>query len=61
MIVVAAWTWPQWIYLGLISLNLLGAAARHGRPKLQELVDFRKSMIGNLLGILLLAWGGFFA
>ncbi len=51
---------PQIIYLTLVCLSLGIAIEQHGKPK-EGINNFWVTLIGTVISILLLAWGGFFA
>lgn len=50
---------PQIIVIVLLSLDLLGTAYLHGKPK-NDKHNIFGTLIGTGLTVLLLAWGGFF-
>lgn len=56
---IASWGLPQWIYMLLALLTVVGAIAMHGkqRPDYNGYVG----LCNFLLAFILLAWGGFFA
>jgi len=50
---------PAIIYIVIASLGLLGAAYMHGKPK-EGTYNFWISLVGTLITVGLLFWGGFF-
>jgi hypothetical protein len=53
-------TAPQIIILSLMSLNWLLTAHLHGKPKTGNYNIFI-TIVGNLINLAILYWGGFFA
>jgi hypothetical protein len=51
--------WPQGIMLVLIVAELCAVSTLHGRPRTQKW-DIWTTLVGNILWLALLAWGGFF-
>jgi hypothetical protein len=50
---------PQIIYLVLMALGLLGAAYRAGKSP-DGATDFFNAVVGQIITVGLLTWGGFF-
>lgn len=55
---LSAWDWPQWTMVAILALNVLLAAAHHGRPR--DPVSVTHAIIGCGITTTLLAFGGFF-
>jgi hypothetical protein len=55
----AAWHWPQWTFLILMTLQLIGHAVKHGQSR--EPHNFPAGLIGYAITIFILICGGFFA
>lgn len=51
--------WPQIIYLALMSMRIGIALANHGEPAPKYSVGY--TLIGTVLALALLWWGGFFS
>lgn len=50
---------PQIIYLGLLFMSLIVFAAKHGKER-TDTYSFPSALIGCLIYLILLVWGGFF-
>ena len=51
---------PQYIWITLVAVKLLLAANLHGKERKQKVHNFWDSLLGTMLAVLILAWGGFF-
>lgn len=59
MIDASTWGWPQWTWVIIALIGLLGHAANHGKPRETEWNGFM-SLISFGLSIFILSQGGFF-
>lgn len=57
---LAAWSWPQWTYLGLYLAVLLIVAAQNGKPRAGT-HNFALTFMVSLLYLALLGFGGFWS
>ena len=51
---------PQIIFLVFYAINLFSSAYLHGKPQTGK-YNFFVALVSTTLGILILAWGGFFS
>lgn len=51
---------PQFIYLAIVMLGLGIGMGQHGKPKTGR-HSFWDELVGALIALSLLSWGGFFA
>jgi hypothetical protein len=59
MIDINAWQWPQWFYLGMTFVGLLGMAYEHGKPK-DGYNNFWAGVFATSPAWVCLYYGGFF-
>lgn len=50
---------PQIIFLVFYAINLFGSAYLHGKPQTGK-HNFFVTLVSTIIGIAILAWGGFF-
>lgn len=58
-IVISNWGWPQYIYVSLMLLTLVGCISMNGKPR--RPYNGYEGLANFLLSVILLAAGGFFA
>lgn len=58
-IVISNWGWPQYIYMALMLLALIGSISMDGKPR--QPYNGYAGLASFLLAFILLAAGGFFA
>lgn len=51
---------PQYIYIGIVALNLLLGAHLHGKERKEKTYNFWMTLVASILAVSLLTWGGFF-
>lgn len=58
-IVFSSWGWPQYLYMALALLTLIGYITRHGKPR--RPTNGYEGFCNFLIAFILLTAGGFFA
>ena len=53
-------SWPEWITLSLLLVQLLAAAHQHGKPIIARFHNFWLTAALVTIAVLLLVWGGWF-
>ena len=57
-IVISNWGWPQYVYMAISLLALIGSIAMNGKPR--PPYNGYAGLSGFLIGMVLLTAGGFF-
>lgn len=53
--------WPEALMIILILLHLISVAVMDGQERKNEKYNFPMALVGRIILVILLVWGGFFA